>query len=101
MPRLTRRREKDRHQECWHVFFDNVQVGTISERAGVPVEVDQWGWHCGFAPVIDRGLRAGGTSATFEKARAYLPRYTDADFNAGATGHAIACRICAGAEFLV
>ena len=68
MPRLTRRREKDRHQE-WHVFFDDVQVGTISERAGVPVEVDQWGWHCGFAPVIDRGLRAGGTSATFEKAR--------------------------------
>jgi hypothetical protein len=76
----------------------------------VPVEVDQWGWHCGFAPVIDRGLLAGGTSATFEKARAdfaaasaraYLPRYTDADFNAGATGHAIACRICAGAEFLV
>jgi len=24
------------------------QVGTIGIRAGVPVDVDQWGWSCGF-----------------------------------------------------
>jgi hypothetical protein len=34
MPALTRRREKDRHQECWHIFYADVQVGTITERAG-------------------------------------------------------------------
>jgi len=63
-------------------------VDTASERAGVPKDVDQSGWHCGFFPAIDRGRRAGGTAATFEKARAdfadawssYLPRCTDADF---------------------
>lgn len=82
MPALTRRREKDRHQECWRVFHGDVQVGTIGERAGVPVEVDQWGWYCGFFPTIDQDLRAGGTATSFEKARAdfanawsvYLPR---------------------------
>jgi hypothetical protein len=88
MPTLTCRREKDRHQECWHVFYGDVQVGTISERAGVSVEVDQWGWTVGFHPVIERGLRAIGTAASFEKARAdfaaawqdYLPWCTDLDF---------------------
>jgi len=59
MPALTRRRKKDRHQECWHVFYRDVQVGMISERAGVPVDFDQWGWHCGFSPALDRGLRDG------------------------------------------
>ena len=109
MPALTRRRDPDALQETWRVYYDDVQVGTISRRAGVPVDVDQWGWSCGFFPAIDRSLRAGGTTATFVKVRAdfaaawarYLPRCTDADYNAGATGHAIACRICAGAEFLV
>ena len=64
------------------------EVGTIGERAGVPVEVDQWGWYCGFSPAIDRGLRASGTATSFEKARpdfaeawaAYLPRCLEADF---------------------
>jgi hypothetical protein len=89
MPALTRRRETDRHQECWQVFYGDVQVGTIGERAGVPVEVDQWAWHCGFSPATDRGLREGGTAASCERARvdfaeawsAYLPRCTDADFD--------------------
>jgi hypothetical protein len=86
MPALTRRRDPDALQETWRVYYDDVQVGTISRRAGVPVDVDQWGWSCGFFPAIDRGLRAGGTTATFEKVRAdfaaawarYLPRCTDA-----------------------
>lgn len=89
MPTLTRRCAKDRHQECWHVFYGDVQVGTITERAGVPIDVDQWGWSCGFFPAINRGLRADGTAATFEKARAdfaaawdaYLPHCTEADFD--------------------
>src|SRR5690349_22956967 len=88
MPALTRRRDKDRHQESWQVYYGDVQVGWIGERAGVPKDVAQWGWHCGFSPAIDRGLRAGGTAATLEQARAdfaeawasYLPRCTEADF---------------------
>jgi hypothetical protein len=44
MSALTRRREKDRHQESWHIYFGDVRAGWIGERAGVPHdEVDQWG----------------------------------------------------------
>ena len=87
---LTRRREKDRHQECWQIYFGDVRVGTIGERVGVPADAEQWGWDCGFSPVIDRGLRASGIAANFEDARAafadvwarYLPRCTEDDFKA-------------------
>ena len=40
MHALTRHREKDRHQECWQIFYGDVQVGTITERAGVPKDAD-------------------------------------------------------------
>jgi hypothetical protein len=50
MPVLTRRRSKDAHAESWQIFYGDVQVGTIGIRAGVPVDVDQWGWSCGFYP---------------------------------------------------
>jgi hypothetical protein len=89
MSSLTRRREKDRHQECWHVFYDDVRVGTITERAGVPVDVDQWGWTCGFHPVSHH-FHLSGTAATFDQAREafasawnrYLPKCTAEDFEA-------------------
>jgi hypothetical protein len=42
MPALTRRRSDDPHQETWHVYLDDVHVGTIGERAGVPVHLDRW-----------------------------------------------------------
>jgi hypothetical protein len=88
MPALTRRRDSDRHQESWRVFYGDIEIGRIGQRAGVPVDVEQWGWQCGFSPAIDRCLRAGGTAATLEQARAdfaeawanYLPRCTEADF---------------------
>ena len=69
MPALTRRREPDIHQECWHIYYGDTRVGTITERAGVPVDVHQWGWRCGFRPADQRGLRATGTASTFEQAR--------------------------------
>lgn len=89
MPALTRRLEKNRQQTCWQVFYGDVQVGVIGERAGVPTESDQWGWDCGFFPAVDRGLRAGDTAISFEKARdafakawaRYLPRCTEEDFD--------------------
>ena len=53
MPALTRRREKDRHQESWRIYFGDVQVGWIGERAGVPKGVDQWGWSCAASMIFD------------------------------------------------
>jgi hypothetical protein len=44
MSALTRSRSDNTHQETWHVYYDgNVHAGTIGERAGVPIDVDQWG----------------------------------------------------------
>jgi hypothetical protein len=88
MPTLTRRRAKDTHQECWHICYGDVRVGTITERAGVPHDVDQWGWQCGFYPLSHRGEHAEGTAGSFKQARAdfeaawteYLLKCTPADF---------------------
>ncbi len=87
-PALTRRREPEVHQETWQIYYGDTRVGTIGERAGVPKDVDQWGWSCGFYPPSHRGLLEDGTAQTFDQARAefeaawlaYLPRCTEADF---------------------
>ena len=87
MPALTRRRFPER-PDCWHVYYDDVQVGEIAGRPGVPVHVDQWGWQCGFYPLDHRGRSFGGTAASFEAARvafeaawkAYLPLCSEGDF---------------------
>jgi hypothetical protein len=89
MPALTRRRERDRHQESWQIYYGDICVGWIGERAGVPKDVEQWGWNCGFYPVSHRGFRSDGVAGTFEQARRefeaawneYLLRCTDADFH--------------------
>jgi hypothetical protein len=89
MPALTRRRYPERH-DCWHVYYGDVHVGTIASRAGVPVDVDQWGWDCGFYPGSRPGEHTGGSAPTFEEARAdfeaawrvFLSNRTAADFQA-------------------
>ena len=70
MPSLTRRRADNPHQVTWHVYYGDVHVGTIGERAGVPVDVDKWHWSCGFYPGLHPGQHRSGTTATFEEARA-------------------------------
>jgi hypothetical protein len=70
MATLTRRRSTDPHRESWSVYFDHVRVGTIGKRAGVPVDVDQWGWSLGFYPGLEPGQRRSGSAATFDQARA-------------------------------
>jgi hypothetical protein len=55
MPSLTRRRSDNAHLVTWHVYYSDVHVGTIGERAGVPVDVDQWQWSCGFYPGLHPG----------------------------------------------
>jgi hypothetical protein len=69
MSELTRRRYPER-QDCWHVYFRDVRVGTIARRTGCPVEVDQWSWQCGFYPGSDPGDYLDGTAANFDQARA-------------------------------
>jgi len=36
MPELTRRRSPDAPEECWHVYYCDVRVGTIAIRTGMP-----------------------------------------------------------------
>jgi hypothetical protein len=52
----------------WHVFYDDIRVGTIGQRAGVPVEVDRWEWNCGFYPGLHSGQYRSGTAPTFDEA---------------------------------
>ncbi|MCK1577761.1 hypothetical protein [Bradyrhizobium sp. 174] len=39
-------------------------------RAGIPKEVDQWGWSLGFYPGTDVGQDSHGVGASFEECRA-------------------------------
>ena len=66
---LTRRRYPER-RDCWHVYFGDVRVGTISIRTGVPFDVDQWEWTCGFYPGCEPGQHSNGSAVDFEHARA-------------------------------
>ena len=70
MPALTRRRSDNPHREVWHVYFGDVRVGTIGERSGVPVGVDQWQWSCGFYPGLHPDQYRYGIAPTFAAARA-------------------------------
>jgi hypothetical protein len=88
MPILTRRRYPER-QDCWHVYYGDVHVGTIAIRAGIPFDEDPWGWNCGFYPGTEPHQDSDGTAATFDQARAdfevawhdLLPTLTEADFD--------------------
>jgi hypothetical protein len=88
MPNLTRSHYPE-HQDCWHVYYDDVHIGTIAVQPGVPVDEDQWGWICGFYPGTQPRQDSDGTAATFDQARAdfeaarqaLLPTLTEADFD--------------------
>jgi hypothetical protein len=64
MPTLTRRHNNDLHRESLSIFYQDVRVGTIGWRAGVPVEVDQWGWSLSFYPDLEPGQRGSGSAPT-------------------------------------
>jgi hypothetical protein len=70
MPALIRRRGDDPHRETSHVYFGDVRVGSIGERAGVPVDVERWQWSCGFYPPSHRGIREDGIAPSLFEARA-------------------------------
>ena len=88
MPELTRRRSVDHRQECWQIFFGDIQAGTITERVGNPHDTERWEWRCGFYPGSNPGEHQSGTAASFVEARAdfesawkiFLSKRTEADF---------------------
>jgi hypothetical protein len=88
MSELTRRRDTTRNEETWLIFLDDVHIGTIGRRAGVPTDAEQWGWRCGIPSESQRGACTEGTAADFPEARSQFdaawrklrPNYTDADF---------------------
>ena len=90
MPHLTRRRDLQAPDECWHVYYGDVRVGTIAKRVGIPFDEEPWGWLCGFYPGCHPRERTDGAAATFAQARAefeaawaiFLSNRTDADFAA-------------------
>jgi hypothetical protein len=69
MPELTRRRSLESPDECWHVYYGDVHVGTIALRTGMPPGEDPWDWNCGFYPGSHPGECTDGTAATFKRAR--------------------------------
>ncbi|OKO87559.1 hypothetical protein AC629_13460 [Bradyrhizobium sp. NAS80.1] len=68
-PPLTRKLHDNPHLKGWDVYFGDVRIGHIGQRAGVPVNVEQWGWSCGFYPGMEPGAKRSGTAGTFEAAR--------------------------------
>jgi hypothetical protein len=88
MPTLTRRLSPGRN-DCWHVCYGDVRVGTISRRTGNPFGSPAFHWDCGFHPIHPREHR-DGASKTFDEARVafeaawlvFLARRTEADFAA-------------------
>jgi hypothetical protein len=89
MPDLTRRRYPER-PDCWHIFYGDVQAGTIEMRTGIPHDEDTWEWSVGFYPGSHPGEHQNGTAPTFDEARAgfeeawavFLSNRTEADFQA-------------------
>jgi hypothetical protein len=85
MPALTRRPHPER-SDCWHVYYDDVQVGTIAVQSGLPITAPQWRWDVGFYPLTHRGRMCAGYAPSFELARSAfeaawkdLPQCTEAD----------------------
>jgi hypothetical protein len=88
MPALTRRRDHNRPQECWLIFYGDVHAGTIAECVGNPGAAPKWQWRCGFYPGSRPAECSGGTAATFDTAReafeaawrVFMSKRTEADF---------------------
>jgi hypothetical protein len=66
---LTRRR-MDNDFESWVIMLEDIRVGTISQRAGIPLGEPPWEWYCGFYPGCGPGQHTDGIADTFDEARA-------------------------------
>jgi hypothetical protein len=103
LPALTRHRSADHRHNCWHIYYGDVHVGTIAERAGNPHDTDPWEWNCGFYPGSLPGEHQSDTAPTFEEARAdferawrvFLSKHTEVDFQAWRDQRDWTAKICA------
>jgi hypothetical protein len=68
MSALARRCYPER-QDCWHVYYGDVHVGTIANRTGIRHDEYPWGWTCGFYPGSEPGECTSGSAPTFDEAR--------------------------------
>jgi hypothetical protein len=55
MSTLTRRL-KDQHTEHWLIFADDIRIGSIGKRLGVPTHVDQRQWTVSVYAASHRGI---------------------------------------------
>ena len=77
-------------QDCWHIYFGDVHVGTIARCVGNPGAQENWQWQCGFYPGSKPGEQRSGTALTFDQARAdfevawrkFSAKRTEADYQA-------------------
>ena len=65
---LTRRRLNERF-ESWGIFYNDVQVGRLSEIHGTDGKMI-WAWSCGFYPGCTPRKQSAGTVDTFDQAKA-------------------------------
>jgi hypothetical protein len=85
---LTRRRAPNAREECWHIHYGDVRVGTIAKRVGNPFDTDPGEWTCGFYPGSHTDECTSETSETFDQARGefgaawavFSSKRTEADF---------------------
>jgi hypothetical protein len=66
---LTRRRDHDRSEESWLIYYGDVHVGTIAQCVGNPgtaPNAPKWQWRCGF----------------YSGSRPFVAKRTEADFQA-------------------
>jgi hypothetical protein len=60
----------DAREECWHVYYGDVHVGTIAIRTGIPFDEDPWAESAVSTRAASRQSYTDGTAATFDHARA-------------------------------
>ncbi|MGJ4950047.1 hypothetical protein [Bradyrhizobium sp. HKCCYLS20291] len=69
MSTLTRRRDKESPNETWHIYFGDVQAGTIAKRTEGPPGSTAWQWFCGFYPGSHPGEHKVGRAVSYQQAR--------------------------------
>jgi hypothetical protein len=54
-----------RSADCWHIYFGDVHVGTITKSNSILNAEPKWQWLCGFYPGSEPGEQPGGTRGEF------------------------------------
>ena len=67
-PAHTPPQQRRSPSRTWLIHLNDVRIGVIGRRAGVPSSAPQWGWSRGFYPGVDPGWT--GIAETFDDARA-------------------------------